>query len=78
MYHTTVTLKKGEGRTIKAGGMWIYDNEIASILGSFQDGDLVTVHDFDGYCLGRGFINSHSKSICCNHNLCSIISKIIL
>ena len=23
-----VTLKKGEGRTIKAGGAWIYDNEI--------------------------------------------------
>ena len=49
MYHTIVTLKKGEGRTIKAGGMWIYDNEIASILGDFENGDLVTVHDFDGY-----------------------------
>lgn len=23
-----VTLKKGEGRTIKSGGMWIFDNEI--------------------------------------------------
>ena len=23
-----VTLKKGEGRTLKAGGAWIYDNEI--------------------------------------------------
>ena len=22
-----VTLKKGEGRTIKAGGAWIFDNE---------------------------------------------------
>ena len=61
MEHAAVTLKKGEGRAFKAGGPWIYDNEIASILGSFQDGDLVTVHDFDGYCLGRGFINSHSK-----------------
>ena len=30
-----VTLKKGEGRTVKAGGMWIYDNEIASVAGSF-------------------------------------------
>ena len=34
-----VTLKKGEGRTIKSGGMWIFDNEIASIMGSFEDGD---------------------------------------
>ena len=23
-----VTLKKGEGRTIKAGGAWIFDNEM--------------------------------------------------
>ena len=56
-----VTLKKGEGRTVKAGGMWIYDNEIASVAGSFEDGDIVLVHDFDGYPLGRGFINRHSK-----------------
>ena len=28
MYQTFVTLKKGEGRTLKAGGMWVYDNEI--------------------------------------------------
>ena len=26
-----VTLKKGEGRTVKAGGMWIYDNEIEAM-----------------------------------------------
>ena len=61
MYHTIVTLKKGEGRTVKAGGMWIYDNEIESVLGAFENGDLVTVHDFDGYFMGYGFINIHSK-----------------
>lgn len=61
MVHTVATLKKGEGRFFKAGGLWIYDNEIASVIGSFTDGDLVLVHDFDGYCLGRGFINTHSK-----------------
>ena len=61
MYHTVITLKKGEGRAIKAGGMWIYDNEIASVMGSFQNGDLVAVHDFDGYFMGYGFINIHSK-----------------
>ena len=54
-------LKKGEGRTLKAGGPWIYDNEIASVMGSFADGDFVIVHDFDGYPLGRGFINTRSK-----------------
>lgn len=61
MYHTIVTLKKGEGRTVKAGGLWIYDNEIESLLGTFENGDLVTVHDFDGYFLGYGFINTHSR-----------------
>lgn len=55
------TLKKGEGRTLKAGGAWIFDNEIASILGCFEDGDIVLVHDFDGYPMGRGFINRKSK-----------------
>ena len=61
MYSTIVTLKKGEGRTIKAGGMWIYDNEVATIVGNFEDGDIVAVHDFDGYFMGYGFANRHSK-----------------
>ena len=56
-----VTLKKGEGRTIKAGGMWIFDNEIDTIMGSFENGDIVIVHDFDGYPMGRGFINVNSR-----------------
>ena len=56
-----VTLKKGEGRFLKSGGMWVFDNEIASVMGSFVNGDIVLVHDFDGYPLGRGFINRNSK-----------------
>ena len=56
-----VTLKKGEGRTLKAGGMWIYDNEIASVDGAFENGDLVHVHDFDGFAMGKGYINLSSK-----------------
>ena len=56
-----VTLKKGEGRTIKAGGLWIFDNEIDTIMGSFENGAIVMIHDFDGYPLGRGFINTNSK-----------------
>ena len=56
-----VILKKGEGRTLKAGGAWIYDNEIDTISGDFENGDLVTVEDFDGYPLGHGFINTSSK-----------------
>lgn len=56
-----VSLKKGEGRTIKAGGMWVFDNEIDSIMGRFDNGDIVVVKDFDGYPLGKGFINQNSR-----------------
>ena len=59
--HTIVTLKKGEGRTLKAGGLWIYSNEIDTIAGRFKNGDVVTVRDFDGYPMGKGFINQNSK-----------------
>jgi len=55
-----VRIKKGAGRSLKAGGAWIYDNEIDQILGSCQDGDLVKVEDFDGYPLGQGFLNRKS------------------
>ena len=56
-----VTLKKGEGRLLKKGGCWVFDNEIDSIVGTFHNGDIVEVHDFDGYPMGRGFINQNSK-----------------
>ncbi len=61
MSEAVVILKKGEGRTIKAGGAWIYDNEIDKIDGKFDNGDVVEIHDFDGYFMGRGFINTNSK-----------------
>lgn len=56
-----ITLKKGEGRLLKSGGSWIFDNEIDSIMGAFHNGDIVEVHDFDGYPMGKGFINQNSK-----------------
>ena len=99
MNEAIVTLKKGEGRTIKAGGAWIYDNEIDKVARSFPTGltgetgtimqtgetdsimqtgetsttlrpinmndiipgEIVSVQDFDGYPMGRGFINPKSK-----------------
>ena len=71
-----VYVKRGAGRSLKAGGQWIYDNEIdatqkgsdpsaqnATQKGSdpFTEGDIIRVLDFDGFPLGYGFINSHSK-----------------
>lgn len=61
--NAVVVLKKGEGRTIKAGGAWIYDNELESVMGVCEDGDIVIVRDFDGYPMGKGFINRKSKII---------------
>ena len=56
-----VRIRKGQGRLLKAGGAWIYDNEIESINGAFENGDMVTVEDFDGYPLGTGYINTRSR-----------------
>lgn len=56
-----VILKKGEGRTIKSGGLWVYDNEIARTEGDFSPGDIISVLDFDGYFMGYGYINPRSK-----------------
>ncbi|WP_352399665.1 class I SAM-dependent rRNA methyltransferase [Anaerotignum sp.] len=56
-----VTIKKGEGRMLKAGGLWIFDNEIATASEDITNGELVSVLDFDGYPLGTGFYNKNSK-----------------
>lgn len=56
-----VILKKGEGRLLKKGGLWIYDNEIAEQDLKGENGSIVDVLDFDGYFLGNGFINTNSK-----------------
>ena len=61
MEMAVVSLKKGAGRSLKAGGAWIYDNEIDRITGDFEEGDMVRVEDFDGYPMGQGFINTRSK-----------------
>lgn len=54
-------LKKGTGRSLKAGGQWVYDNEVGRIEGLYENGDILHVLDFDGYDLGYGFINDRSK-----------------
>ena len=56
----SVYITKGQGRALKAGGLWIYDNEIDRTEGEFENGDMVNVFDFDGYPLGCGFINPRS------------------
>lgn len=56
-----IHLKKGEGRALKSGGSWIYDNEIASVSNNPSIGDIIQVRDFDDYVMGLGFYNPDSK-----------------
>lgn len=56
-----VRLKKGEGRLLKSGGAWIFDNEIERVEGEFENGEILRIEDFDGFFLGYGFYNVHSK-----------------
>ena len=57
---SSVYIKKGQGRDLKAVGLCIYDNVIDRTEGEFENGDMVNVFDFDGYPLGCGFINPRS------------------
>lgn len=61
MSDAIVKLRKGEGRLLKSGGLWVFDNEIDVISGSYNNGDMVEVVDFDDYFMGHGFINDNSK-----------------
>ena len=56
-----VKLKKGEGRYLKAGGAWVFDNEIDECIGDYENGDIINLIDFDGYPMGVGYINNNSK-----------------
>ena len=34
-------IRKREGREFKAGGAWIYDNEVDRVEGSYENGDII-------------------------------------
>ena len=57
----SVKLKKGEGRLLKQGGPWIFDNELDETNYSGVNGAVVKVYDFDEYPMGQGVINVNSK-----------------
>lgn len=57
----TITLKKGEGRTLAAKGSWVFDNEIDTFDDNIQAGEIITVLAHNAYPLGQGFINPKSK-----------------
>lgn len=61
MENIVVHLKKGEGRFLRSGGMWVFDNEIAAVEGEPENGDMVSVVSSTGYFMGTGFINFNSR-----------------
>lgn len=55
-----VILKKNEENRIIAGHQWVFSNEIKSVEGKPDPGDLVELHRHDGKLIGHGFYNPHS------------------
>lgn len=55
-----VTLRKNEEHRILAGHQWVFSNEIKSVEGNPEPGDLVELHRHDGRFIGYGYYNPHS------------------
>lgn len=56
----SVKLKKNEEHRIVRGHLWAFSNEIASIEGAPEAGDIVALRSHAGKFLGTGFYNPHS------------------
>jgi len=55
-----VTLKKNEDHRITNGHLWAFSNEIETIVGEPQSGDLIELHNQAGKFLGVGVYNPNS------------------
>lgn len=56
-----VCLRRGEAQELRAGKLWIYDNEIDWVDDACRDGEVVEVLDSRMKFLAKGFFNSRSK-----------------
>ena len=56
----TVTLKKNEESRILKGHLWAFSNEVKTISGDPEPGDLVELRSNSDKFLGLGFFNPHS------------------
>ena len=56
-----VCLRRGEEADLKAGGLWIYDNEIDWADDTCENGGVVEVLDSRLHFLAKGFFNTNSK-----------------
>jgi 23S rRNA (cytosine1962-C5)-methyltransferase len=58
---SSVTLKPGKDRRLRAGHCWVYAGEIAKIAAEAADGDPVDIRDHKERFLGRGLLNRNSQ-----------------
>ena len=56
-----VTVSKKCERFIKGGHIWVYHDEILSVDGAYENGDIADVMTEKGRYLGSGYINDNSK-----------------
>lgn len=57
----TVKVNRGCAARLRQGHLWVFDNEIAAIDGSYANGDIVHIVDARGRFIGKGYINDRSK-----------------
>src|SRR3990167_7217368 len=43
---------------IRQGHLWVFENEIKAIEGSYNNGDVINVVDSQGRFIGKGYINA--------------------
>jgi 23S rRNA (cytosine1962-C5)-methyltransferase len=55
-----IILRKNEEHRIIAGHQWVFSNEIGSLRGSPETGDIVELLRHDGKFMGLGFFHPHS------------------
>ncbi len=55
-----ILLRKNEEHRIIAGHQWAFSNEIKTVEGNPDPGDVVELHRHDGKLIGQGFYNPHS------------------
>ena len=56
-----VCLRRGEEQELRAGKLWVYDNEIDWVDNACRDGEVVELLDSRMKFLAWGFFNSRSK-----------------
>lgn len=59
-YPKVYVTKKGEAH-LKSGHPWVFEGEVTSVSGEFQNGDIVDVYSAKNRYLGSGYINLNSK-----------------